>query len=972
MTYNDLKAYELIKTEELLDIASKGYLLKHRKTGARVLLIENDDENKVFNIGFRTPAPNSTGVPHILEHSVLCGSRKFPAKDPFVELVKGSLNTFLNAMTYPDKTMYPVASCNDKDFQNLMDVYLDAVFHPNIYDKEEIFCQEGWSYSLESEDAELKYNGVVYNEMKGAFSSPEGVLNREILSSLYPDTSYNNESGGDPDYITDLRYSEFLDFHTKYYHPSNSYIYLYGAMDFEEKLEWLDKEYLSEFDALAIDSEIKVQLPFTQIREVEREYSISDGETEKDNTYLSYNLSVGESLDKNLAIAFQILEYAIISAPGAPLKQALIDAGIGKDILGGFDSSVKQMMFSIVAKNTNLDKKDKFIETINDTLNKLVENKIDKNALKAGINYFEFRYREADYGRFPKGLMYGLQAADSWLYDENDPFMYLHLLDNYDFMKEQIESDYFESLIKKYLLENTHASIVNIVPVKGLNTKKDEEQKKRLKSYKESLSKEGIKELVDKTHALRKYQEEPSTKEELEAIPLLQREDIGKEAAPFYIKEENVDGTKFLHHEMFTSGIGYLTLVFDAGKLPVELIPYAGLLRNVLGFVNTKNFSYSGLFNEINQNSGGISTGFSVYTDLNSADKCKPVMEVSGKVLYDKLDFAFSMIEEILFTSVFEDDKRVYEIIAQLKSRLEMGLNSSGHSTAYSRGLSYFSPSAFYSESTSGVEYYQFISGLEKSFTERKEEIYSNLRKTMEYVFRAENMLVSYTADEEGFKPLPDLVNKFKKLLFTADIDVKEVKLPLIVKNEGFKTSSQVQYVARVGNFVKAGYSYTGALKVLRVIMNYDYLWSNIRVKGGAYGCMSGFTRKGDTFFVSYRDPNLSATNDVFEGVPDYIKNFTVDERDMTKYIIGTISDLDTPLNPSAKGSRSLAAYISGLTSEMVQQERDEILNVNVASIRATAPLVEAVLKEQIICALGNEEKIQESHLFKEKINLIS
>ncbi len=972
MHFKDLKAYELIKTEELTDIASMGYLLKHKKSAARILVIENDDENKVFNIGFRTPPPNSTGVPHILEHSVLCGSKKFPAKDPFVELVKGSLNTFLNAMTYPDKTMYPVASCNDKDFQNLMDVYMDAVLNPNIYKREEIFRQEGWSYSLESEDAELKYNGVVYNEMKGAFSSPEGVLNREILSSLYPDTSYGNESGGDPDFITDLKYSEFLDFHKKYYHPSNSYIYLYGAMDFKEKLEWLDKEYLSEYEAQTIDSDIKEQVPFSDVREVEKEYSISEGETEIDNTYLSYNLSIGKSLDKNLAIAFQILEYALISAPGAPLKQALLDAEIGKDILGGFDSSVKQMLFSIVAKNTNLDKKDKFIEIIKETLSKLVKEGLDKNALKAGINYYEFRYREADYGRFPKGLMYGLQAADSWIYNENEPFMYLQLLGTYDFMKEQVETDYFEKLVKTHLLDNTHASIVNIIPVKGLTTKKDEELKKRLQSYKESLSKEEIKELVNKTHALRDYQEEPSTKEELETIPLLQREDIGKTAAPFYLKEEIVDETKFLHHEMFTNGIGYLTLVFDASKLPIELLPYAGLLRNVLGYVNTKNFTYSELFNEINRNTGGISTGFSVYPELNKTLGCKPTMEVQTKVLYDKLEFAFSMIKEILFTSVFEDDKRIYEILAQLKSRLEMGLTSSGHGTAYSRGLSYFSATGYYSELTSGIEFYKFINDLEKGFAERKNEIYSNLRKTMHYLFRPENMLVSYTADIEGYKPLPNIIKEFKKLLFTEEIEMKEVKLPLSVKNEGFKTSSQVQYVARVGNFLKAGYSYTGALRVLRVIMNYDYLWSNIRVKGGAYGCMSGFSRKGDTYFVSYRDPNLSATNDIFEGIPNYIKNFTVDDRDMTKYIIGTISELDTPMNPSAKGNRSLAAYITGLTHDMIQKERDEILNVDEASIRATAPLVEAVLKDQIICALGNEDKIQASDLFKEKINLIN
>ena len=436
MSIYDLNAYEVLQTEDLSDLKSKGTLLKHKKSGARVLLMENDDENKVFTIGFRTPPSDSTGVPHIMEHSVLCGSKEFPVKDPFVELVKGSLNTFLNAMTYPDKTVYPVASCNDKDFQNLMHVYMDAVFYPNIYQHDKTFRQEGWSYKLDDPDGELTISGVVYNEMKGAFSSPEGVLDRVVLNSLFPDNAYSVESGGDPEMIPELTYEQFLDFHRKYYHPSNSYIYLYGDMDMEEKLRWLDEKYLSDFENEPVDSEIHLQKPFTEMKEVVQEYSIASEESDEDNTYLSYNKVIGTTLDEKLYLAFEILDYALLSAPGAPLKKALLDAGVGKDISGSYDNGVYQPIFSVISKNANVEQKEEFIRVIEDTLKDIVKNGINKKALRAGINYHEFRFREADFGNYPRGLMYGLQLFDSWLYDETKPFIHMQAIPTFEFLKD--------------------------------------------------------------------------------------------------------------------------------------------------------------------------------------------------------------------------------------------------------------------------------------------------------------------------------------------------------------------------------------------------------------------------------------------------------------------------------------------------------------------------------------------------------
>ena len=516
MKFDTLKNYELLQQKTLHDLQSEGYLLRHKKSGARVLLMENNDENKVFSIGFRTPPEDSTGVPHILEHSVLCGSKNFPVKDPFVELVKGSLNTFLNAMTYPDKTVYPVASCNDKDFQNLMHVYMDAVFYPNIYQHEEIFRQEGWSYNLESEEDALTYNGVVYNEMKGAFSSPEGVLDRVVLNTLFPDNTYANESGGDPDVIPELTYEQFLDFHRKYYHPSNSYIYLYGDMDMEEKLNWLDEMYLSEFDTLEIDSEIPLQKSFEEVKEVEMNYSISSNESEEDNTYLSYNKVIGTSLDKELYQAFQVLDYALLSAPGAPLKKVLVDAGIGKDIMGSYDNGIYQPIFSVVAKNANPEQKEEFVSVIEDTLAEIVKNGMDKKALEAGINYHEFRYREADFGNYPKGLMYGLQMFDSWLYDEAQPFLHVEATETFAFLKTQVDKGYFEQLIQRYLLDNTHGAIVVVKPEKGRTARLDKELEAKLQNYKKSLSKEEVAQLVAKTHQLVEYQEAEDVLEDQE------------------------------------------------------------------------------------------------------------------------------------------------------------------------------------------------------------------------------------------------------------------------------------------------------------------------------------------------------------------------------------------------------------------------------------------------------------------------
>lgn len=971
MNAEHCKAYTLLQEQQIDDIHAHGYLLRHNKSGARVLLLENEDDNKVFNIAFRTPPADSTGVAHILEHSVLCGSREFPLKDPFVELVKGSLNTFLNAMTYPDKTMYPVASTNDADFQNLMHVYMDAVFYPNIYKHDEIFRQEGWSYHLESEDGPLTYNGVVYNEMKGAFSSADDVLERETFNTLFPDTPYGVESGGDPSCIPNLTYENFLNFHQTYYHPSNSYIYLYGNMDMEEKLAWMDEKYLSHFNAKEVKSEISYQKPFAETLDIVHEYPVLDGDPLENNAYLSYNMVIGSGLDVKLNVAFSVLEYALLDAPGAPVKQALLDAHIGKDVYGSYEDGILQPFFSIVAKNADENEKEKFLSIIRGTLEDIVKNGMDQKAIEAGINYFEFRFREADFSSFPKGLMYGIDVFDSWLYDENKPFAYLQQLAIYDELKKLAKEGYFENLIQMYLLDNTHASIVTLIPKTGLAAENDAKTAEKLQKYKESLSKEELEKIIADTKELAAYQEEEESEEVLETIPLLKRSDIKRESIKLYNDEHEVDGTTVLHHNVFTNGIGYLSLLFDTKNVPNDLIPYMGVLKSVLGYVDTEHYTYGELFNEINAQTGGINCGLQVFRIPENDDDCRRMFGIRAKFLYDKLDFVMKMIEEILNTSRLDDEKRLHEIISSMKSGLQNRLSSAGNATAVMRAASYYSPMSNFQDRIAGIGFYQLLKDLDENFDEKKAELIKNLQTLMKYIFRKENLTVSYTADETGYAPLEEKIAAFKENLYTDEVEPGSIVYDFEQKNEAFQTSGQVQYVALCGNFEREGYDYTGALRILRVMLSYDYLWINIRVKGGAYGCGGAFGRGGNACISSYRDPNVGRTLEVYRGIGDYVRNFEADERQMTKYIIGTISELDVPMNPSAKGQTSESAWFNGITEADFQQERDQILDATLDDIHALADLVDAALKQNNICVVGSEAAIQkEKELFKNVENL--
>ena len=956
----DLKAYRIKEEKVLEEVNGKGYVLEHIKTKARVLLIQNDDKNKVFYIGFRTPPKDSTGVPHIIEHSVLCGSSKFPVKDPFVELCKGSLNTFLNAMTYSDKTVYPVASLNDKDFHNLMDVYLDAVFNPNMYSKKEIMMQEGWHYELESPDAPLTINGVVYNEMKGVYSSSDQIMYRAIEKSMLPDTEYSYDSGGFPDDIPDLTQEKFIEFHSKHYHPSNSYIYLYGDVDFVKELEYIDENYLSNYDYQEMNTEISEQSEFTAPHNYREKYSLGESEDLKDNTYLSYNTVIGKSTDNKLITAMDILSYVLLDSTGAPLKKAIIDAGICKDVEASFDSGINQPVFSIIAHNANEEDNEKFIKVIDETLSDLVENGISKRALEAAINKYEFKHKEGNFGRYPKGLMLGLDALGTWLYDDDTALMIFSMNDVYKNLREEINTGYFEELIKTYILKNNHKVYTVVYPVKGLNAKNDSMLRDKLEKYKNSLTEDEIKDIIENTKHLKEYQSTPSEPELLKTIPMLGIDDIDKKSRKLNNKVTEIEHIPVISHDIFTNGISYIDINFDIGDIDCEYYSAINLLTEILKEVDTDNYRYDELTNEIDLNTGGV--GFSVgISDRINSDSYYAYFSVKTKVFHDRIDKAMKLIQEILFSSHIDDKKRLRELIAEIKTGMKTELSASGHITSSQRAGAYISKTLAAKEYLDGIEYYKFIEKYDNDFDAQYENLVEILKTALSQILRRGAVTVSYTADRKPEEMLKTSLTEFSRLLSSRPpFENKKEVIPRIL-NEGFMTSSKVQYVAAAGNYKKDGAKYTGALNVLQIILSYDYLWVNIRVKGGAYGAMCSFSRSGMAQFMSYRDPNLMETYNIFKEIPEYIRNFSADERDMTKYIIGAISRMDTPLTPQAEGALSYICYMLGVTEEDLQRERDEVLGADADKIRALAPLIETALSQGVICAIGDEVKIEEA-----------
>lgn len=949
--------FRLDRIERIDEINGTAYEMKHEKSGARLIYIDSPDSNKVFNIAFRTTPHNSTGVAHIMEHSVLCGSRKFPLKEPFVELVKGSLNTFLNAMTYPDKTMYPVASKNDKDFHNLMDVYLDAVFYPRVREDAEIVMQEGWHYELENADDELTYKGVVFNEMKGVYSSPDSVLERQMMRELFPDTTYGVDSGGDPDYITDLTYEEFQEFYRVHYHPSNSYIFLYGDMNIEEQLAFLNDEYLSHFDAIDVHTEVALQAPFTEGKVVSYPYSVGSEEPTDNRTLHSFAYVLPDVTPEH-SLAFEVLTHALLTSPAAPLKQALVKAGIGSDISGYYLDSIRQPMWTVQATGSNLDKQADLQRIVESTLQELCDKGLDKELLEASLNSIEFALRESDFGGRPIGLAYIIRMMDNWLYD-NDPLELLHYEEALTNIRKGLAGTYFEDLIRHSILNNNHKVLVSIYPERGLQERKDAEVKEHLANVKANMTSEEIEAIVEQTKRLKIRQETPDSDEALASIPLLELSDLNPNIEAVERRESKIGNTTVHFVPTFTKGINYVGLYFKLNCLTEEELFYADILSDILGRIDTSERGYEALAKDINMNLGGLSSDITAISKDGKRDEFTPLMIVRAKALHSKLPDLCRLINEVVQKADYSDNQRLTELVQESKAIWDNEAFRRGNSIVSQRVMAQVSAVGKFRDN-GNLGYYQKISEL-ASNPAALPLLPEKLAEVARKIFRANNVDIMFVGEEGELEAFEKLMKPLIEKWDTSELSNDVLQITRLSGNDGIVTAGKVQYVAQGGNFIDHGFKHVGPMSVLETILRYEYLWIRIRVQGGAYGAFANFYDDGNMIFCSYRDPNLLETLNVYKELPQYLRDFTLTDREMRKYIIGTMSSLDLPMTPALRGPRAMGMYFSGAKLEDKVEFRKQVIACKPEDIVALADVVEPVLNDNHICTMGNEQKIKDA-----------
>ena len=949
--------FRLDRIERIDEINGTAYEMKHEKSGARLIYIDSPDSNKVFNIAFRTTPHNSTGVAHIMEHSVLCGSRKFPLKEPFVELVKGSLNTFLNAMTYPDKTMYPVASKNDKDFHNLMDVYLDAVFYPRVREDAEIVMQEGWHYELENADDELTYKGVVFNEMKGVYSSPDSVLERQMMRELFPDTTYGVDSGGDPDYITDLTYEEFQEFYRVHYHPSNSYIFLYGDMNIEEQLAFLNDEYLSHFDAIDVHTEVALQAPFTEGKVVSYPYSVGSEEPTDNRTLHSFAYVLPDVTPEH-SLAFEVLTHALLTSPAAPLKQALVKAGIGSDISGYYLDSIRQPMWTVQATGSNLDKQADLQRIVESTLQELCDKGLDKELLEASLNSIEFALRESDFGGRPIGLAYIIRMMDNWLYD-NDPLELLHYEEALTNIRKGLAGTYFEDLIRHSILNNNHKVLVSIYPERGLQERKEAEVKEHLATVKANMASEEIEAIVEQTKRLKIRQETPDSDEALASIPLLELSDLNPNIEAVERRESKIGNTTVHFVPTFTKGINYVGLYFKLNCLTEEELFYADILSDILGRIDTSERGYEALAKDINMNLGGLSSDITAISKDGKRDEFTPLMIVRAKALHSKLPDLCRLINEVVQKADYSDDQRLTELVQESKAIWYNEAFRRGNSIVSQRVMAQVSAVGKFRDN-GNLGYYQKISEL-ASNPAALPLLPEKLAEVARKIFRANNVDIMFVGEEGELEAFENLMKPFVETWDATELSDDVLQITRLSGNDGIVTAGKVQYVAQGGNFIDHGFKHVGPMSVLETILRYEYLWIRIRVQGGAYGAFANFYDDGNMIFCSYRDPNLLETLDVYKELPQYLRDFALTDREMRKYIIGTMSSLDLPMTPALRGPRAMGMYFSGAKLEDKVEFRKQVIACKPEDIVALADVVEPVLNDNHICTMGNEQKIKDA-----------
>jgi len=959
-----IKNYLLQEAKYIKEIDSEAVIYIHERTKAKILLMSNQDSHKSFCIGFRTPPSDSTGVAHIIEHSVLCGSKKYPLKDPFVELAKGSLNTYLNAMTYPDKTLYPISSQNDKDFHNLMDVYLNAVFFPNIYKQKEIMMQEGWRYHLENPEDPIEYKGVVYNEMKGAFSSPEEIGFRLIKETLFPDTTYVNESGGAPKDIPSLSYENFINFHKKFYHPSNAYICLYGDMDPKATLAYIDEAYLSQFDYLDIDSHIEKQAPFKEVLNHKGYYSATEGK--ENGLFLSYNFVVDEVINRKTMLGMSILEYVLLDTPASPLKKALIAEGIGEDVYGAFQTHLKQPVFSIVAKNVQPEKEARFYELVDEILGKYAKEGLPEHLLKGALQVKEFEMRESDASGYSKGLFYALAAMKSWVHDAS-PFIYLEYEATLEAVKAE-SADYYKNLIQTYLIDNTHGSKVALYPKVGLEKESEEAVIKKLADYKASLSEAELQKLIEETKAFNAFQEKQDTPETVSCIPLLKREDLRREAKYPTFTSRKIEGNEFVITPVFTNKIAYINWHIKLDGIEKKYVPYLGMIVGMLGKLDTKHFSYEELSSYMDEHIGSMSYQIQALNNTKKDEKYLPIFSIHSKALLSEVAEQVKLMREVLMNTLFTKTDRLLEIIREMKALMESSISGDGHRIAYARLLAHFSGAEEFEEEARGLTFYHFVCDIEKNWEKVKDETVTTLQEAYAFLANRNRIVVGLTVDEEEVEGVIQKIQDEIHQIPQAEIENITKTFEMSKEQEALVYPSNVNYVATGYNFKALGYTYHGGLQMLKSILSMGYLWTRVRVQNGAYGCFCDFRKSGNMFFVSYRDPNLDQTLAIYKEVAEYVENLELSERENLQYLIGTISQLDFPFTPASEGKTAQIYYLMDIQKEDLQKSRDELFATTTEVLRSFAPMIKACLDQNQYCVFGNAQAIEQANTpFAEK-----
>ena len=957
------KSFTLVQEQRIPEINSLVQLWEHKRTGARLLSVINDDENKVFSINFRTTPKDSTGVAHILEHSVLNGSEKYPVKEPFVELLKGSLATFVNAFTYPDKTCYPVASQNEKDFYNLIDVYIDAVFHPLI--SEQTLMQEGWHYEIDDPNEPLTYKGVVFNEMKGAYSSPENLLARTIQQSLFPKHIYGVDSGGDPAEITNLTYENFRAFWETYYHPSNSFVFFYGNDDPDMRLKLMDG-YLKPFKKKKVKSTVPPGKPFKKPKKVVHSYIASAGEDLDKKHYFTVNWKLPDTSDPVLNLSFQILAHALIGTPASPLKKALTDSGLGEDLAGiGLETELREMIFSTGLKGTKARSAKKIETLIFDTLQDLVTNGIDTDMIAASLNTVEFALRENNTGAFPRGIAIMLRALTTWLHDD-DSFKLLAFEAPLKEIKNRLAGDprYFEKMIQTYLLENNHRTILRFQPDPELAQRLEAEERSRLDSAKQTMSSDDIRKHIENTEKLKLRQETPDSPEDVAKLPVLDLEDLEKQVKTIPIEEIQVQDSKVLYHDIFTNGIVYLDLAFDLRAMPQELLPLTEIFARALLEMGTETEDFVKLSQRIGKSTGGI-YGSAVTATVQKSRESRAYLMIRGKSTMGQANEMLSILRDVLLTAKFDDKERFKQIVLEEKAGLESGLAPSGHRFANMRLRAQFGGAGWITDQTNGIGYLFALRDLTKEIDKKWPDVLKKLETMRETLIDSKTLLCNVTLDAANWKTLQPHLENFIFAMPVKSVELNPFDAERRIEKEGLAIPAQVNYVAKGANLYDHGYELDGSSEVITGYLRMAYLWEKIRVQGGAYGAFSVFDDATGVFsFLSYRDPNVDNTLANYDKAAGFLKGLDssrLNDNELKKAIIAAIGDLDSYQLPDAKGYTSMMRYITGRNDALRQKYRDEVLSTNGEDFIAFGEVLEKVAQSDAVVVLGSQSALEES-----------